>query len=146
MADENNTGTITEIAEADAPANAPAPKKQRAPRRQKAVAEATVAASLAKAVKVPRGRRKRGEPAVEAKLSPEETQVAAKSTRKDAVKDTGRKRTPKQTEQTVKAPAPVLDEMADLIQLEEENKKLRKTLADKLRAENADLRKRLGLA
>ncbi|AHK47191.1 putative SyrB-like regulator (plasmid) [Ensifer adhaerens OV14] len=38
-----------------------------------------------------------------------------------------------------------MDEMADLIQLEEENKRLRKTLADKLRAENADLRKRLGL-
>jgi hypothetical protein len=35
--------------------------------------------------------------------------------------------------------------MADLIQLEEENKSLRRNLADKLRAENADLRKRLGL-
>jgi hypothetical protein len=35
--------------------------------------------------------------------------------------------------------------MVDLIQLEEENKRLRAALAEKLRAENADLRKRLGL-
>jgi hypothetical protein len=35
--------------------------------------------------------------------------------------------------------------MADLLQLEEENQRLRKLLAEKLRAENADLRKRLKL-
>jgi len=37
------------------------------------------------------------------------------------------------------------DEMADLLQLEEENQKLRRLLAEKLRAENADLRKKLKL-
>jgi hypothetical protein len=37
------------------------------------------------------------------------------------------------------------DEMADLLQLEAENQKLRKMLAEKLRAENADLRKKLNL-
>ena len=37
------------------------------------------------------------------------------------------------------------DEMEDLLQLEQENQRLRKLLAEKLRAENADLRKRLGL-
>uniref|UniRef100_UPI003100C1A9 SyrB-like regulator n=1 Tax=Neorhizobium sp. EC2-8 TaxID=3129230 RepID=UPI003100C1A9 len=146
MADENNPGTIAEIAEADAPAKTPAPKKQRAPRRQKAVAEATVAASVAKTPKVSRTRRKRGEQAVEAKLSPEETQGTAKNAPKEAVKNTGRKRAPKQTVQTAKPAVPALDDMADLVQLEEENKRLRKTLADKLRTENADLRKRLGLA
>jgi len=48
---------------------------------------------------------------------------------------------------TKTAPASVSarDDMADLIQLEEENSRLRKTLAEKLRSENADLRKRLGL-
>jgi hypothetical protein len=35
--------------------------------------------------------------------------------------------------------------MADLLQLEEENQRLRKLLAGKLRAENEDLRKRLKL-
>jgi hypothetical protein len=43
------------------------------------------------------------------------------------------------------SPASTMDEMAELLQLEEENKRLRKTLSDKLRAENADLRKRLGV-
>ncbi|MEK1929892.1 MAG: SyrB-like regulator [Pararhizobium sp.] len=146
MADENSTRPITEAAVTDATAKVPAPKKQRAPRRQKAAAEATVAASLAKTAKLPRGRRKRGEQAGEAKLMAEETQVNDKSTAKAAVKDSGRKRAPKQIEQTAKAPVAAMDEMADLIQLEEENKRLRKTLADKLRAENADLRKRLGLS
>lgn len=40
----------------------------------------------------------------------------------------------------------VIDDIADLIKLEEENKQLRKELSEKLRAENADLRKRLGKA
>ncbi len=39
---------------------------------------------------------------------------------------------------------PAAREMADLLQLEEENQKLRKQLTEKLRTENADLRKRLG--
>jgi putative transposase len=141
MADENNTGSTTEGVETDTPAQKPTPKKQRAPRRQKAAAEATVVASA----KVPRGRRKSGEHAEEAKLTPAGTQVTGKSTKKDAIKATGRKRTAKQPEPTAKAALSAMDEMADLIQLEEENKRLRKTLTEKLRTENADLRKRLGL-
>ncbi|MDW9912283.1 transcriptional regulator, partial [Sinorhizobium meliloti] len=42
-------------------------------------------------------------------------------------------------------PLPPSDELADLVELEEENQKLRKRLAEKLRGENAELRKRLGL-
>jgi hypothetical protein len=45
----------------------------------------------------------------------------------------------------VAVPASAADEMADLLQLEEENQKLRKLLAERLRAENADLRKKLKL-
>ncbi|SCW48193.1 hypothetical protein SAMN02927900_01871 [Rhizobium mongolense subsp. loessense] len=145
MADENNTGSITEVAETDAAAKVPAPKKPRALRGEKASAGATVAASLAKTAQLPSSRRKRGEGAGQAKLTPQETKITAKSTSKDAIKDTGRNRAPKQTAKTAKAPLPALDELADLTQLEEENKRLRKTLADKLRAENTDLRKRLGL-
>lgn len=37
------------------------------------------------------------------------------------------------------------DELAEFTQLEEENRRLRKLLAEKLRAENAALRKRLGI-
>ncbi len=38
------------------------------------------------------------------------------------------------------------DEFAEFNALEEENRRLRKLLAEKLRSENADLRKRLGMA
>ena len=38
------------------------------------------------------------------------------------------------------------DELAEFTQLEEENRRLRKLLAEKLRAENAALRKRLGMS
>jgi hypothetical protein len=145
MADENNTGSIAEVAETDATAKVPAPKKPRAPRGQKASAGATVAASLAKTAQLPSDRTKRGKGAGQAKLRPQETQITGKSTTKDAIKDIGRKQAPKQTAQTAKAPLPALDALGDLTQLEEENKRLRKTLADKLRAENTDLRKRLGL-
>ncbi|ACM31154.1 SyrB2 transcriptional regulator (plasmid) [Rhizobium rhizogenes K84] len=44
-----------------------------------------------------------------------------------------------------KRPIPGSDEFADLVQLERENQRLRQILAEKLRAENAELRKRLGL-
>ncbi|AJD44598.1 transcriptional regulator SyrB protein (plasmid) [Rhizobium gallicum bv. gallicum R602sp] len=145
MADENNTGSITEVAETDPTAKVPAPKKPRALRGQKASAGATVAASLGKTAQLPSDRKKRGPGAGQAKLTPQETQVTGKSTSKDAIKNTSRKRTTKQIAQSAKAPLPALDEMADLARLEEENKRLRKTLADKLRAENTDLRKRLGL-
>ncbi|RWJ04836.1 MAG: transcriptional regulator [Mesorhizobium sp.] len=37
------------------------------------------------------------------------------------------------------------DELKDLVKLEEENVRLKKLLADRLRKENADLRKKLGL-
>ncbi len=144
MADETNTGLITEVAVTDTTAKMPALKKQRAPRRQKAVAE-TTAASLATAAQLPKTRRKRGEQAGEAKLKAGVAQVTVKSAKNDAIKVVGRKRTPKPTEQTAKALFPAVNEMAELIQLEEENKRLRKALADKLRTENSDLRKRLGL-
>jgi hypothetical protein len=138
MADENNTGSIAQAVETDAPAKTPTAKKQRAPRRQKAVAETTVAASTTEAVKAPRGRRKRGEQAAETTAAPVETPVAKQR------KTRGPNKGPRKTK-VAATPVPAIDEFADLLQLEEENKRLRKTLAEKLRAENADLRKRLGL-
>ncbi|WFU13434.1 transposase (plasmid) [Rhizobium sp. CB3090] len=83
-----------------------------------------------------------------------EAQVAGGSTLKDAVKDAGiSDQTYYQWKKAVARPAtPVLDqsvsvddELAEFIQLEEENRRLRKLLSEKLRAENADLRKRLGM-
>ncbi|UIJ89416.1 hypothetical protein LZK77_31410 (plasmid) [Rhizobium leguminosarum] len=51
----------------------------------------------------------------------------------------------KRVRQPIETPTSAIDEMAELLMLEEENKRLRKSLAEKLRGENADLRKRLGL-
>jgi len=68
--------------------------------------------------------------------------AVAEAGAKVATKQPRKTRTPK--EATAAGSTPAAHEMADLVQLEEENQKLRKQLAEKLRAENADLRKRLG--
>jgi hypothetical protein len=130
MADENDTMT-----DVDTPATA-APdvvKKERKPRVKKAAAE-TVSA------------------AVSAQPAPNATAVKPKRGRKAAKSDeaaTSAIRAPvKRAPKAVQAAAPsvtAVDEFADLLQLEEENQRLRKLLAEKLRTENADLRKRLNL-
>ncbi|OWV85976.1 transcriptional regulator [Rhizobium sp. N122] len=128
MADE--TATITS---ADAPTvvETPiAPKKQRKPRAKKAAALETASADAtaepAAALAGVGGVKRRGR----------KTKVieAAPSAKRAPVR-----RAPKA------APTTAINEMADLLQLEEENQRLRKLLAEKLRAENADLRKRLKL-
>ena len=140
MADDNNTASITEGAAATTSAEAPAPKKTRGPRRQKAAADV----APAPVVKSPRGRRKKvEEPASEQKPAASTTTATAKA--KGAVKQGRRLGAQKQVTKTAPASVSARDDMADLIQLEEENSRLRKTLAEKLRSENADLRKRLGL-
>ncbi|MBY5420073.1 transcriptional regulator [Rhizobium leguminosarum bv. viciae] len=134
MADETETATS---------ANAPivvetpiAPKKQRKPRAKKAAAlesasadaMAEPAAGLAGVGRVKRRGRKAK--VIEATASAKRTPV---------------RRAPKAVQTAPAAPMTAIDEMADLLQLEEENQRLRKLLAEKLRAENADLRKRLKL-
>ncbi|MDK4731506.1 SyrB2 regulator [Rhizobium sp. CNPSo 3490] len=142
MADENNTSPATGVSETNAPTKAGV-KKKRAPRRQKQAAEPASAATEAVAEPLPapgaakpagrgRGRKPRS---IETKPSD------AKGT----LKRRGRNKIAKPAEQTATAFAPVIDELEDLIQLEEENKRLRKLLAEKLRQENTELRKRLGL-
>lgn len=132
MADENNTMT-----NADTPAAAAldVAKKERKPRARKAAPEAAsvavsaqpAAASNAATEKPKRGRKaKSDEGAASAKRAPV-------------------KRAPKATQTATTPSVPAVDEFADLLQLEEENQRLRKLLAEKLRAENADLRKRLNL-
>ncbi|NNU38596.1 transcriptional regulator [Rhizobium sophorae] len=131
MAEENNTAPATTVA---APVETPAVKKTRAPRQKKAVDAPTdvssqAAAAPAESVKAAMGRGRKAK-AVVAKPD-----AAAKATRA--------KRTPKAVVQPQSTPVAVLDEIEDLIKLEEENQRLRKLLAEKLRNENADLRRRL---
>lgn len=135
MADDADAIANTDvIPNTDAPAAddaKTAPRKQRKPRARKASPDMTASDTQAR-LDGGNGQKKRtrkpkalGE-AVAAKRGP------AKRARKN--------------EQPVKAEAASAgDEMADLLQLEEENQKLRKLLAEKLRAENADLRKKLKL-
>ncbi|KQY44188.1 MULTISPECIES: hypothetical protein [Rhizobium/Agrobacterium group] len=140
MADEIDTMPTTD---APAVAETPIAKKQRQPRAKKA---SLLTASVDDAVE-PGGtsgtpeKQKRGRKA---------KAIEATGTAKRAPL----KRAPKAVQLTPVAPtAPALptaaaeasDEMADLLQLEEENQKLRKLLAEKLRADNADLRRRLKL-
>lgn len=140
MADENDTNSTIEAVEVAAPE----PKKQRAPRQKKVIAEVTAPAP-AVAVKSPRApRKKRVDPVVEAAPAIAESESKPGKGRKGV----GRPKTAAKAPKAEIAPAGLsaVDEFADLIKLEEENKSLRKALSEKLRAENADLRKRLGQA
>ncbi len=133
MAHDSNT-----ITNADVPTvveTPVAPKKQSKPRAKKAAPETTSAdatAEPATALTGAGGGKGRGGKA--------KVIEAAPSAKRAPVR-----RAPKSVQTASAAPIAAIDEMADLLQLEEENQRLRKLLAEKLRAENADLRKRLKL-
>ncbi|PCK76873.1 transcriptional regulator [Rhizobium sophoriradicis] len=133
MADETDTTTKADGPTVVETATAP---KQRKPRAKKAAAlemsSAEATAEPAAALSGDSGRKRRGR---KAKV----IDAAA------VVKRTPVRRAPKAVTTTSAAPMVGIDEMADLLQLEEENQRLRKLLAEKLRAENADLRKKLKL-
>lgn len=135
MAEENATSPAIEAADVTVPAAAE-PKKQRAPRQKKVAAET---AAPVVAVKAPR--KKRGEKAAEAAAA-----VAVESKPGRGRKAVAVSKPVKPAKATKAAENVASDEFADLIALEAENKSLRKELADKLKAENADLRKKLGKA
>lgn len=118
---------------------APAPKEKRAPRRAKVAADTATTSEPVMAEKVVKERKRR---------APKKNQSAKPAPELTEVRRTRKPRTAAKAVEAVAmtARSSAADEMADLIQLEEENKRLRQTLAEKLRAENADLRKRLGLA
>ncbi|WP_457662565.1 transposase [Sinorhizobium medicae] len=150
MPDESNTGPVAAAVAADAEVKAPTAKKKRSRPPQKAAAEP--AQPKAPAAKP----RRYSDQERNDKLRPVETQVSEDNTLKSAIQSAG---IPEQThyhsrgaarisaqkdDKTTK-PLPPGDELVDLVELEEENQKLRKRLAEKLRGENAELRKRLGL-
>lgn len=134
MADENETMTET-TPQLPAEAVTPAPVKQRKPRAKKVAAEA-VPEKLVGSPAVAEATAGRQKPGRKAKAVPAAS--VAKTRRVNQVAKTA--------EGPTATPVAVIDDMADLLQLEEENRSLRKQLSEKLRAENADLRKRLNLA
>jgi hypothetical protein len=127
MADD--TDTMNDV---QAPAQEEAPvavKKQRKPRAKKS---SVVAATAESATAGTDGRKKRGrKPRVSVDPTPVEPTAQNPASNPEQIAD-----------DTATSAG---DEMADLLQLEAENQKLRKMLAEKLRAENADLRKKLSL-
>ncbi|WP_163879808.1 transcriptional regulator [Rhizobium laguerreae] len=132
MADQNDTMTNAETATAAAP---DVPKKVRKPRAKKAVPEtasAAVSMQPAAAPSATAGKQKRGRKA--------KSDKGTMSAKRAPVK-----RAPRAVQTATTPSVAAVNEIADLLQLEEENQRLRKLLAEKLRAENADLRKRLNL-
>ncbi len=126
MADDQNNENVSAAGAKNGSATDGAAKKTRAPRRPKnAVGAAANAESAITDKPAKKTRAKRGSKILETK-GPTSARLA--STAKP----------------TTSASTSAGDELADLLTLEEENRNLRKQLADKLRVENADLRKRLG--
>jgi len=124
----------------DATASTPAvpEKKKRRPRAKKT----DDAVSTSEPVRKSRGGR------------PKRTEVASAKSVSDDPKGRGRRGNSKvQAGNSVSdrgataslAASSLGDDISDLLQLEEENQRLRKSLAEKLRAENASLRGRLGM-
>nr|CAD6437914.1 transcriptional regulator [Rhizobium sp. Q54] len=141
MADQNNTiasadtiANVDALPKVDAPAAVeaePAPKKQRKPRMKKVSPENAGAETAAQPDGV-NNQKKRGR-------KPKALRDASAAKREPV------ERPRKNDEATAVEGTSVGEEMADLLQLEEENQRLRKLLTEKLRAENADLRKKLKL-
>ncbi|KSV78509.1 transposase [Ensifer sp. ENS07] len=153
MPDENTTPTSL-VAEDATTVHTPERAKRSATKRQKAAGETTRATSKATASKQPTKSRKFSEQDKLEKLRQIGAQVAdGTSTIKDAIKSAGIseqtyynwKGSLKADDKTSKKPASASDEFAELVKLDAENQKLRKLLTEKLRTENADLRKRLGI-
>ncbi|WP_436286064.1 transcriptional regulator [Rhizobium sp. LjRoot258] len=138
MANETNATVNTDSGITD-PVTAAEPKKQRAPRAKKATPE-TASADITVETQSPPAPAKRGRPARAGKTKP----IVAKAAR--GAKRVGKTSAAKSAPAATNAPISAADDMAELLRLEEENQMLRKSLAEKLRQENADLRKRLGLA
>ncbi|WP_426232401.1 hypothetical protein [Pararhizobium sp. DWP3-4] len=140
MADDTNLTPAVETASAEASSKTKE-KKTRAPRKPKAAADAVAETSVSAPVKKTRGPAKKAA----ATIAPVAAEPAAKASA-PAKKGTVAKALPAKRAQKIEAAPVDTDGFADLLKLEEENQKLRKELFDKLRAENADLRKKLGTA
>jgi putative transposase len=144
MTDETNPIPAVDTATGDASSKTKT-MKTRAPRKPKAATEAVINTSTSVPVKKTRGPGKQtavsNTPVTSEVVAP--TVKAPTSARKPVALNAQPPK-PAQPQVTI-APAET-DGFAELLKLEEENQQLRKALSEKLRAENADLRKKLGMA
>jgi len=129
---------VEEISESVTPTNSETPaeesKMRRAPRRSKEeIATALAAKQLAKSARKAKT------------LAPADV-AAIQTVKSRGAKKPVAPKTALALKSGTKAVSASSDEFADLLALEAENQKLRESLAEKLRAENTDLRKKLGLS
>lgn len=137
MADETSVTEPTSTATENALPKARESRK-RGPRAKNAASGSATSDASVEAPAVKKTRAKRGSRNALAEVKP--------STRRGGRKTMAAGN--KAVESTQQAFSPLTaagEEMEDLLQLEQENQRLRKLLAEKLRSENTDLRKRLGL-
>lgn len=141
MSEEIDTNGAPETDAPEATSVALEPKKQRATRKAKAAAEVARPA----AVKSRRAYTKKVAQQVGTEASAAvDAPTTGKGSKRGAKSSPSTSAVSKSVEQ--EALGTEIDGMSDLLRLEEENMSLRKALSEKLRTENADLRKRLGQA
>ena len=133
MADETSVTEQASTEPETAMPNVPEPKK-RGPRAKKAAWGTATSDALVEAPAAKKTRAKRGSKSFVAEEKP--------SARRGGRKANAAVGSAPQPASPVTAAG---EEMEDLLHLEQENQRLRQLLAEKLRAENADLRKRLGV-
>ncbi|HEV2898218.1 MAG TPA: transposase [Pseudaminobacter sp.] len=155
MADPQDAESVETASEPTAKAERPGTKKK-APRSRKAEAEprpparkngANTAsqAEEAPAAAVRTGRKIYSEKERAQKLTQIEKSISGGATLKSAVKQASISEQTYYHWKKVAAPASQSDDLNDLVVLGEENKRLRSLLAERLRKENAELKKKLGL-
>jgi putative transposase len=132
MADEINATSTTDNLVPTA-----AVKKTRGPNKSKAAVDVVAISAPAKKTRV-----SKKSSAKENRTASAPAQVEKAPTKTAIAKPEKATRGPRKAQAAISS----TDGFADLMSLEEENQKLRKALAEKLRAENADLRKKLGRA
>lgn len=138
MADESNTESV----ETTAPVELVQPKKRPGPGPKTVVSSAAVETPVADDVATAKGRKTNTKKLNDGAAAVQAT-AKVKAKTKNTAKSAGKTVAVKQSTSALDRD---FDDIANLLQLEEENARLRKTLAEKLRAENAELRKRLGIA
>ena len=134
MPDENDI--VTETNTPESIVATPSSVRQRKPRTKKATAQtdpSQVAGAASNSIDATAGKPRRGR---KAKMIPAAS--LAKSNPLNRMR--------KMTDAAPTTLVDAIDDMAELLRLEDENRSLRKQLSEKLRAENADLLKQLNLA
>lgn len=155
MPDPQEAETVKAVAEVPAVVEAPKPKKRASgPKKAKAVSKSRIAKEatkpapkMAEASPAPaRAKRKTYSEKERAQiLAKIEKSIGRGGSLKAAVTESGiSEQTYYQWKKAAETAAPT-DDLKDLLALEEENKRLKKQLAERLRQENAELKKKLGL-